>query len=150
MEFKDNAWNVSGDISETFDMGTFGIPGGKVTFDFTALRVINSGGVRAWVQGLNKLDITPIYRNCPASIVMLFNMIPEFLGKHGRVESIQVPTYCSHCGNMGSTLLHYGKDFEAGKPVQLKGLSCTRPECTPEADVDTDSYFYFVEHVLKP
>jgi hypothetical protein len=149
IEFKNDAWLISGDITGNSDIASAGISGGRNVFDFSELRIINSMGVRAWVQGLDKLGISPVYRNCPPSIVMLFNMIPEFLGKEGQVESFLVPTYCETCGSIGNILLKRGQDFEPGESVNLKIPPCTTPACHPEADIDPDSYFYFVTDVLK-
>ncbi len=149
IELKNDAWFIGGDITGNFDLALAGVSGGRVVFDLSELRILNSTGVRAWVLNLDKLEISPVYRNCPPTIVMLFNMVPEFLGKNGEVESFLVPTYCETCGTVGSLLLKKGQNFEPGQPVRFEIPACTTPACQPEADIDADSYFYFVTDILK-
>ncbi len=149
IEQKNKIWHLSGDITESCDLSNLGLSDRQVVFDFGSVRVINSVGVRSWIQNLAALNISPTYQNCPPFLIELFSMIPEFLARNGRVTSFQVPTYCENCGTRGIILLQLGVDFEPGKPVALKIPPCIHPECKPEADIIEETYFYFVTEMLK-
>ncbi|KAB8030908.1 hypothetical protein [Fluviispira multicolorata] len=145
VQLKDGIYFVSGDITETCDLGGFGLPSGSVHFDLGSVRTINSCGVREWITWINKLKITPIYSNCPQSVVMQFNMVKEFLSNNSKVESFQIPAYCENCGEQKIYLLRSGKEFQFGKKLEYELKKCEKDGCCIESDVDFESYFYFIE-----
>ncbi len=90
---------LRGDITETAEFGLLpGILKGRVDFDLSGIRYINSTGVRSWVYFLESLSGVTQYRfvNCSVSFVKQASMIPEMLGK-GRVVSFHVPYLCESC-----------------------------------------------------
>jgi hypothetical protein len=138
---------VTGDITEACDLSGANLPGGQVRFDLGGVRSINSCGVREWITWINKLNIEPVYSNCPQAVVMQFNMVREFLGNNARVESFQVPAYCENCGQQKFFLMRSGTEFQPGQPLEFNLPMCGEEGCSIESDVDFESYFYFVEEL---
>lgn len=147
VQLKDGTYFVSGDITETCDLGGFGIPSGTVKFDLGGVRTINSTGVREWIIWINKLKVTPIYYNCPQAVVMQFNMVKEFLVNGVKVESFQIPAYCENCGEQKTFTLRSGKEYTPGKKLEYELPKCDKEGCSIESDVDFESYFYFIENL---
>ncbi len=147
VQLKDGIYLVSGDITETCNLGDFGLPSGVVKFDLGNIRTINSCGVREWILWITKLKITPVYYNCPQSVVMQFNMVKEFLSNNAKVESFQIPAYCENCGEQKVFLMNSGKEFTLGKKLEYELPKCDKEGCSIESDVDFESYFYFIENL---
>lgn len=146
VQVQDGTYFISGDITETCDLGAANIPKSTVVrFDLGNVRTINSGGVREWISWIAKLKISPIYVNCPQSVVMQFNMVKEFLGDNSKVESFQLPVYCENCGIQKSFILTLGVEFQPGKKLEYALAQCEKEGCDLEPDVDFESYFYFIE-----
>ena len=145
---KDGTYFVTGDITEACDLGGFNLPvSTTIRFDLGGIRTINSCGVREWISWITKLKITPVYTNCPQSVVMQFNMVKEFLGNNSRVESFQIPAYCENCGEQKVFLLNSGKEFKPGERLDFNLTLCEKEGCNLESDVDFESYFYFIEEL---
>jgi hypothetical protein len=145
IEQHENVWYLSGDITEACNLKSNQVPSGKQIFDLSNVRIFNSSGIRLWCETLLNDDIIPIYKNCPPTVVSLFNIIPEFLGKGGTVFSFQVPIYCASCGSHQVVTLEQGRDFWPGKPFTFQQkITCKSKSCVPEADVDHDAYFHFL------
>jgi len=144
---KDGVFYVSGDITEACDLSSANLPAGDVKFDMGGIRSINSCGVREWITWINKLGIKAMYSNCTQAVVMQFNMVREFLGNGARVESFQVPAFCECCGQQKVFLLRSGIEFHPGQRVAFEVPKCGEEGCDIEADVDYESYFYFVEEL---
>jgi hypothetical protein len=150
IQVKDGLYYVTGDITESCELGGFNLPSNtSIRFDLGGVRTINSCGVREWISWITKLKITPIYTNCPQSVVMQFNMVKEFLGNNSKVESFQIPAYCENCGEQKIFLLTSGKEFKPGEKLEFNLTLCDREGCNLESDVDFESYFYFVEELSK-
>ncbi len=147
VQLKDGIYFVSGDITETCNLGEFGLPSGQVKFDLGNVRTINSCGVREWILGISKLKISPIFFNCPQSVVMQFNMVKEFLSNNAKVESFQIPAYCENCGEQKVFVMKLGKEYNMGKKLEYELPKCEKDGCSIESDVDFESYFYFIENL---
>ena len=80
---------------------------------------------------------------------MQFNMVKEFLGTTGKIDSFQVPAYCVTCGEQKIYLLRSGREFNPGEKLEFELAKCDKDNCAIEADVDFESYFYFIENLRK-
>jgi len=147
VQLKGDIYFVSGDITETCNLGDFGLYSGQVKFDLSNIRTINSTGVREWINWIGKLKISPIYLNCPQSVVMQFNMVKEFLSNNAKVESFQIPAYCENCGEQKVFIMKLGKEYFIGKKLDYELPKCEKESCSIESDVDFESYFYFIENL---
>jgi len=144
----DGTYFVSGDITEACDLGSFNLPiSTSIRFDLGNVRTINSCGVREWISWIKKLKISPVYTNCPQSVVMQFNMVKELLSNNARVESIRVPAYCENCGEQKVFVLTSGTDFKPGEKLEYVLPRCDKEGCSLEPDVDFESYLYFIEEL---
>jgi len=150
INLRDGVYFVSGDITETCELATAKLPQGAVKFDLAGVRTINSCGVREWIGWIGKLGIQPVYINCTQPVVMQFNMVREFLGNNARVESFMVPAYCETCGTQKNFLLRSGVEFKPGEALEEFAITkCATQGCALEADVDFDSYLYFIEDLVQ-
>ncbi len=150
ISLRDGIYYVSGDITETCELATAKLPQGAVRLDLGGVRTINSCGVREWISWIGKLGIQPVYINCPQPVVMQFNMVREFLANNARVESFMVPAYCETCSQQKNFLLRSGVEFKPGEPLEdFEIPKCAQAGCAIEADVDFDSYLYFIEDLVQ-
>ncbi len=148
IQLKDGVYFVSGDITEACNLGGFNIPAAtQVRFDLGNVRTINSCGVREWISWITKLKISPLYTNCPQSVVMQFNMVKEFLGNNSKVESFQIPAYCETCSEQKTFLMRSGIEFKPGEKLEFILSQCDKEGCSLESDVDFESYLYFIEEL---
>ena len=143
----DGVYSVSGDITESCDLGGYNLPTGAVAFDMGGVRSINSCGVREWISWISKLNIQPKYRNCPQAVVMQFNMVREFLGNGAVVESFQLPAFNESTGEQKIFLLRSGVDFTPGEELEYDLPQPEDEDGEYESDVDFESYFYFIEEL---
>lgn len=90
VEFK-----LSGQIDEDADFELIKTDKSKVIFDLENISLINSCGIRDWVQYQASLpsESTIIYRKCPQVIVEQLNIIKGFIKEGGIVESFFAPYY---------------------------------------------------------
>lgn len=90
VEFK-----LSGQIDEDADFELIKTDKSKVIFDLENISLINSCGIRDWVQYQASLpsESTIIYRKCPQVIVEQLNIIKGFIKEGGVVESFIAPYY---------------------------------------------------------
>tara|TARA_B100001971_G_C18268046_1_gene596723 strand:- start:162226 stop:162690 length:465 start_codon:yes stop_codon:yes gene_type:complete len=90
VEFK-----LSGQIDEDADLSLLATDKEKVIFDLENISLINSCGIRDWVQYQGSLPVasTIIYRKCPQVIVEQLNIIKGFIKPGGIVESFFAPYY---------------------------------------------------------
>lgn len=150
ISLREGVYFVSGDITENCELATAKLPQGSVKFDLSGVRTINSCGVREWIGWIGKLGIQPVYLNCPQPVVMQFNMVREFLSNNAKVESFMVPAYCQTCGQQKNFILKSGVDFKPGEPLEDFAINkCANQGCALEADVDFDSYLYFIEDLVQ-
>ena len=150
ISLREGVYFVSGDITENCELATAKLPQGAVKFDLSGVRTINSCGVREWIGWIGKLGIHPVYLNCPQPVVMQFNMVREFLSNNAKVESFVVPAYCQTCGQKKNFILKSGVDFKPGEPLEDFAIDkCATQGCALEADVDFDSYLYFIEDLVQ-
>lgn len=141
---------LSGTIDENFvfdaDVAKFKQ---EVWIDLQGVERINSCGVREWIKAILKTDAKIHFINCSSVIVSQFSMIPEFLGKHGVVESFETLFVCDHCGHEESKILVVGKDIQPGQEVYEEGPELQCVECGEmmECDHNPELYFSFLSEV---
>lgn len=72
-----------------------GLEAKKFTFDFKEVSLINSCGVREWINLINKLikKGQVIYKNCPQVMIEQMNMVEGFLPNNASIESFFAPYF---------------------------------------------------------
>ena len=143
IEEKDGIFSVYGVVDEKLNLANYNIPSGKVKFDLTNLKSINSSGLREWVRGLDKYSITPIYMNCPHFFTMLLNITRELLEDGATVESFQIPSHCVVCDDFKVFQMKLGRDFFPGKAFTYNFPKCELDggDFEPESDLESDYIF---------
>ncbi|SMF50197.1 hypothetical protein [Pseudobacteriovorax antillogorgiicola] len=121
----------------------------EVYIDLQGVERINSCGVREWIKAILKTEAKIHFVNCSSVIVSQFSMIPEFLGKHGVVESFETQFVCDNCGHEESKILKVGKDIQPGQEIYEEGPEVECPECGSmmECDHNPELYFSFLSEV---
>jgi len=117
----------------------------EVLMDLEGVELINSAGVREWVNAMAKLPSgTPLtLEKCSPRIVEQINYVSSFLG-HGKVKSFFAPYFCSKCKAERSVLL------EVALLPRKNGHSAPAQKCpkcggTLEFDDVEEEYFAFLK-----
>jgi hypothetical protein len=119
----------------------------KVVFNFAAIKMINSCGVRAWITFLRDAqksrDIT--FEECPPEIVSQVNMIPNFLG-HAKINSVYAEYSCENCGHSKWRKFEKGKDLpESSKAIHISEFRCEKCQEVMEMEEIEDEFFSFIK-----
>jgi hypothetical protein len=92
----DTLITLSGHINEDSDLSLMKeMKGNELTLDLKAVSLINSCGIRDWIefQKVN-FDFSKVtYRNCPQVIIEQMNIVAGFIHPHGEIESFFAPYY---------------------------------------------------------
>lgn len=111
----------------------------KIVFDFQKVSMINSCGIREWIQYLVGLGTQSqiTYVNCPQIIIEQINMVQGFIPKGGKVESFYAPYFCEDCDKETKMKINSAdiKSFKA--PI------CKCPDCQSEMEFDAIEAQYF-------
>ena len=92
-----------------------------VIIDFEKIESINSYGIRKWVEMLhNHTRKSIIYRNCPVFIIDQLNIISSLLTSNVKVESMNLPYYCSSCDEEKEPVVKINTDKIKGKEFLKK------------------------------
>lgn len=136
---------ISGIIDEEFNfkelLGDFS----QMSVDFKELKVINSCGIREWINFIEKLGSTTeiSYHNCPQIIIQQMNMVAGFLSKNAKVISFYAPYYCEESDEEKMVLLE-SKNIENNKaPVITQEVNGESVEL--EFDAIEEQYFKFLK-----
>lgn len=114
---------------------------GNIIFNFKDVTLINSLGIRNWVNFIKTLSAKPVfYAECPPLIVRQLNMVPSFMG-HAKVLSAFAPYVCDSCDNESAVLLEE-KAFGTLEEV-IKCQKCGKEE--NELDGHPQQYFAFAK-----
>lgn len=134
----------NGTIDEEFDykelLGTFEV----ISVDFKNLKMINSCGIREWINYIEKLgSATQIqYKNCPQIIIQQMNMVSGFLTSNAKVETFYAPYYCEETDEEKMILLD-SKNIQDGKaPTITQEINGENVEL--EFDAIEEQYFKFL------
>ncbi|MCB9091402.1 MAG: hypothetical protein H6621_09800 [Halobacteriovoraceae bacterium] len=87
---------LSGQIDEDAKLDSMLVDSFKIViFNLDKVDMINSCGIREWVEFQKKLDskIHIVYQNCPQVIIEQVNIIKGFIKEGGVVESFYAPYY---------------------------------------------------------
>ncbi|NRA63542.1 MAG: hypothetical protein HRU19_03615 [Pseudobacteriovorax sp.] len=117
----------------------------EVWIDFSDVTRINSSGIREWVQAVLSTETVLHLENCSSVMVDQFSMIPEFVGKNGRVESFYCHYICDDCSHEDKDLLTVGKTIEPNQDFEpFLEKPCSNCGGTMELDHNPDIYFAFL------
>jgi hypothetical protein len=88
--------DLSGFINEDSDFSSLkNLVGNKLIFDLDKITLINSCGIRDWIEFQKEnLDFKHIvYKKCPQVIIEQMNIVAGFLHPQGVIESFYAPYY---------------------------------------------------------
>ncbi len=126
---------LCGQIDEDATFDSFEKEEGAIVFDFEGITVINSCGVRNWVNFMKHKKGQDIsFRNCPPVIVKQLNLVPSFKGE-AKVLSLYVPYVCMNCDHETRTLVDM-KTLSSGAVIAevLKCEACGEEEMEIDGD----------------
>jgi len=111
----------------------------KIVFDFQKVSMINSCGIREWIQYLVGLGTNSqiIYVNCPQIIIEQINMVQGFIPKGAKVESFYAPYFCEDCDKEVKMKIN-SADIQS-----FKAPKCKCGDCGAEMEFDAIEAQYF-------
>ena len=119
--------------------------GPKVIINFKQVTMVNSCGVRGWVNFMRTLEQNReiIYEECTSEIVMQINMIPSFKGT-AKIKSVFGAYSCEDCGNNENVLFENGKNLPASEDDEVDAPKCG--SCGEEMEMEEleEEFFAFV------
>lgn len=148
---KEGDWEVItyiGPINEEAEVHLNRILGGlgpKVKINFKQVSMVNSCGVRSWVNFMRdaEVDREIIYSECTSEIVMQINMIPSFRGK-SEIESVYGSFICDDCGHSENRLFEQGKNMPASEDEEIEAVSCIKCGSEMEMEELEEEFFAFI------
>lgn len=140
-------FRLEGDIDET--LKTRALPpaeGEEVILDMSGITRINSLGTRLFINYIKTIKGVPIFQKCSTPVVDTISLLPAFIGKRGRVESVLTPFTCNSCEAITE------KEFKVGKEIvegEIPDLSCDAPRChecggSTNFEEEADIFFHFL------
>ncbi|MCO4794148.1 MAG: hypothetical protein KC493_10565 [Bacteriovoracaceae bacterium] len=110
-------------------------------FDLEEINLINSCGVREWINFLEKLPSTSsiTYRNVPQVVVEQINMVQGFVREGAQIESFYAPYYNEQTDQVVKILINVN-DVKDGKAPQKD-----QDGTTLEFDAIEAQYFNFIK-----
>jgi len=122
----------------------------QVLIDLAGVKLINSLGVRAWIQNISQIpeDSELLFERCSIRIVEQINIVAGFLGR-GKLLSFYAPYYCSKCRSPHDVLLKV-EDVPESAPMHAMPQQC--PTCGTQMEFDDieEEYFSFLERYKRP
>jgi CheY-like chemotaxis protein len=141
---------LHGDFTEVTDFDPLrGRLAGRVEFDLSGVRYMNSSGVRNWAAFLRLLkDVDYTFVRCSVAFTSQAGMVPAVIGK-GRIESFLAPYHCDECDRSEERLLQTAA-LTIPAPVIPPRFRCS--QCGGELAFDdvAERYFAFLEHGPTP
>jgi CheY-like chemotaxis protein len=137
---------LHGDFTEVTDFDPLrGRLSGKIEFDLSGVRYMNSSGVRNWAAFLRTMrDLEYGFLRCSVAFTSQAGMVPAVIGK-GRIESFLAPYHCDECDRSEERLLQTAA-LTKPSPVIPPRFRCS--QCGGELAFDdvAERYFAFLEH----
>lgn len=137
---------LSGTIDEDADFKILdGLSQPSVIFDFDKVTMLNSCGIREWINFLTKLPPSTqvVYRHCPQIIIEQINMVHGFFREGAIIDSFYAPYYCESCDKEPKILL------KTSQVKNKKAPAATCPFCSAEGiefDALEEQYFHFLKN----
>jgi hypothetical protein len=117
--------------------------------DLGQIARMNSFGVRDWVnwiRALEKHDTQVVLLDCSPAVVAQINLVYDFTGRGGVVESFRAPYVCPTCKEEKTLLL---ESAAMGAPPYLPPV-CRCDACDQDMDFDDVPVSYFAFLSSKP
>lgn len=112
-------------------------------FDFKNVTMMNSCGVREWINFIEKLpkQSTLVYMNCPQVVIEQINMVQGFMRAGARIDSFYAPYYSEQKDQVFPILLKTDQ-IQDGKAPKIND-----PETGEELEFDAieAQYFNFIK-----
>ena len=122
---------------------------GDLVLDLQGITLVNSLGVRNWIQWLKVLRVESDVKliNCSPAVVKQVNILQGFLSDRTKIESIYVPYFCEDCGREDNLLINIPK---LGEPVTVAAappeFKCSQCGMNMELDMIESQYFTFLQN----
>lgn len=134
---------MKGDITEAVNLEEL-LPNvvGRISFDMSQVRYMNSLGVRTWVEFLERANAQGYeFHACSISFVLQASTVKGVLGR-GTVVSFFAPYACASCEHQEERLLQSATVLAAGHKAPT--FAC--PECNGAMELDDvpERYFSFL------
>lgn len=118
-----------------------------IIFNFHEVTMINSCGVRAWINFFREVTENKevVFEHCTPVVVGQINMIPNFLG-HGKITSVYADFACDSCGATELRLYEKGKNLpDNPEEVVTENIACKA--CGGELEMEEleEEFFAFLE-----
>jgi hypothetical protein len=114
-----------------------------ITFDFNAISLINSCGIRDWKNKIEELDtehVTINWMNCHKEIISQVNMIDKFIPQGAKIKSLFVPYFCDSCEEQSELFFELSDKMDI--PETTTCLFCQKEA---EIDVIESDFFKFLK-----
>lgn len=121
---------------------------GDLVLDLEGITLVNSLGVRNWIQWLKVLRVEHDVKliHCSPAFLKQVNTLQGFLNDRTKIESVFVPYFCEDCGREDKLLINIPKMGEpvhvAAAPPEFKCSSCGM---NMELDMIESQYFTFLQ-----
>lgn len=120
--------------------------GSKIIFNFRDVTMINSCGVRAWINFLREVQANRQihFQHCTPDVVSQINMIPNFLGS-AKLDSLYADYSCESCGHRAKEFFQRGKNLPGSSSDALPPVKC--PSCGEAMEMDEleEEFFAFLD-----
>jgi hypothetical protein len=144
---------LEGQIDEHSDFTPIQLPTkGILTIDLKGITMLNSMGLRNWVQwshGLTQLAAVK-FQNCPNIVVHQINILDGFIPLGATVESMDVPYLCEACDSAFDYHAVRGVDYHeasAKHPLKIvlpETVPCPSCGAAANADFIPTKHFHFL------
>lgn len=124
-----------------------------IEFDASEIEGINSSGIRAWIQCLDRIEragFTYSFAHLSEEMVEKATAFPNILGPIGtRVDQFEAPYFCEKCESRSIRILR-ADGFKPGSiPIVPPAASCESCKGVLILDVPPDDYFSFLYRMWK-
>lgn len=137
-----NSVAIKGEIDAQADLSSFQNAAHQILYvDLGAVSRINSAGLKLWIQTIKKNAIELVLRECSPIIVEQYALVPDFLGKGGRIESFYVSYHCEGCDKEEHRRYQVPQDNPSSVNV-LSVLDTACPACGGAFEIDRSPDVY--------
>ena len=118
----------------------------NVIVDLNEITMINSVGIREWVNSIEAAQATKkiTLLKIATSVVAQINMVANFTA-NSEIISFFAPYYCDECQEEQDFLLEYDKDFPDKKNPVAPVFQCATCKNDLEFDDVEERYFNFIK-----